>query len=352
MSYKVVHLVKDKIKTVYRFSGTDNNDRDKIFPDAINVEQQIHFDDSVHDVKLKILNELSKTMQITIGELYLFCKRKEVLSSEGIYQILTKNQEHDLVDNVFKNMVKNIDSDRNGDKLILAEKSIYEVNDLLDMKLDDEFTVTTALGQREFVTDYENPVIANPYNIEQFDRDIDRLTTRVSLLGLDQHLILDTGVLVENVIYLCTARDVLEQASISQKNILKLYFPMLYDKNINSLQDLIDNPPEDSDELLDDKTLESYEKVNMFYDIHNQPNNPRMTVLNRGIKYARVIIRPKHISKIPIEAIFKIVHATQTCIGFMLIKKLPMVTRSHIWTSRKFSKLSNCELRRGRLQYS
>ena len=293
MSYKVVHLVKDKIKTVYKFTGSADKDEDKSFPDAINVEQQIHFDDSIRDVKLKILNELSKTMQVTIGELYLFCKRKEVLSSEGIYQVLTRNQEQEreLVDTVFKNVVANVESDRNGDKLVLAEKSIYEMKDLLDMKLDDEFTVTAALGQREFITDDENPVIVNPFNIQSFDRDIDRQTTRVSLLGLDQHLILDTGVLVDNVIYLCTARDVLEQTSLSQKNVLKLYYPLLYEKNINSLQDLIDKPPED---LLDEKILESYEKVSMFYDIHNQPGNPKMTVLNRGIKYARVTIRPKH----------------------------------------------------------
>ena len=303
MAYTVVHLDKTGTKTVYKFSGT----QDKSEPDAVMVEQQIHFDDSIADVKRKILHELQKTMQITVDELYLFCKRTIKLNSAKIYQILTKKQERDLIDTVFKNVVANIDSDRNGKKLILAEKSIYEMSDLLDMQLDDEFTVVTALGQHDFIPDYENPVIANPFNIVSFDKDVDRQTTRISLLSLDNCLILDSGIIIDNVIYVCTARDVLEQTSLSQKNILKLYFPLLYDKNINSLEDLETNPPEDT--VVSDET---YEKVNMFYDIYYKNDNQPFVYSNNGIKYAKVIIKPTYEAKIPIEAIFKIVHATQS----------------------------------------
>ena len=79
MSYKVVHLVKDKIRTVYVFNEDDESIKLE-FPSVKNivmVKQQIHLDDSIREVKLKILNELSKIMQISVEELYLFCKRKQ-----------------------------------------------------------------------------------------------------------------------------------------------------------------------------------------------------------------------------------------------------------------------------------
>ena len=104
MSYKVVHLVEDQIKTVYVFSGVNDESIKLQFPNVKNIvmmEQQIHLDDSIREVKLKILNELSKTMQISVEELYLFCKRTELLSAETIYQTLTRNREYELVDYVF-----------------------------------------------------------------------------------------------------------------------------------------------------------------------------------------------------------------------------------------------------------
>ena len=323
MSYKVVHLVEDQIKTVYVFNGVNDESIKLEFPSVKNiimVEQQIHADDSIREVKLKILNELNKTMQISVEELYLFCKRTERLNAESIYQLLTRNREYELVDYVFAQAMSNIVSDRNGNTIDeIPDKSIIEPNDLLDMKLNDTFIINKVLGQKEFLVEQEVPITVNPFNAAATNKEFDKMTTRISLMSLDNQLVLNSGVQDGNddkIIYLCTARDVLETPSVlSERNLLKLYYPFLYDKNINSLEDLDEKSPEllgKSDELLNEKTLSSYDKINMFYDIFNNTDNQSLTYENKGIKFIKAVIHPIMSVNIPLEAIFKIVHATQT----------------------------------------
>lgn len=318
MSYKVVHLVKDQIKAVYVFSGVNDESIKLQFPSVKNivaVEQQIHLDDSIREVKLKILNELNKTMQISVEELYLFCIRTTKLSAEQIYQTLTRNREYELVDYIFAQAVSNIVSDRNGNTIDgIPDKSIIEPKDLLDMKLNDTFTINKVLGQNEFLVEQEVPITVNPFNAVATNKEFDRMTTRFSLMSLDNQLVLNSGVDDEDkIIYLCTARDVLEAPSVlSTRNRIKLYYPFLYDKNINSVEDLDAKSPELLGVLLDDKTLSSYDKINMFYDIFNQKDKEPLTYENKGIKFVKAVLRPVTTVNIPLEAIFKIVHATQT----------------------------------------
>ena len=299
MTYTVVHLDKTGIKTKYEFTGTTDN----LNPNAIMVK--IHPDDSIREVKHKIVNELNKTMQISVEELYLFCKRTTKLSSEKIYQSLTRNREHELVDYVFEQAMTNIDSE-----LEIPDKSIIEPSDL---NLDDTFTVNKVLGQREFLVEQEVPITVNPFNAVATNKEFDRMTTRFSLMSLDNQLVLNSGIQEDDeakTIYLCTARDVLESRSVlSERNIIKLYFPFLYDKNINSLEDLNEKSAELFGNLSDDNT---YEKIDLFYDIFNQKDKEQLTYENKGIKFVKLVIHPVTNVNIPLEAIFKIVHATQT----------------------------------------
>jgi hypothetical protein len=339
MSCKVVHLVKDKIKTVYVFNGQreDDGSINKIFPDVKNIvytEQQIHYDDSIREVKVKILNELSKTMQISVEELYLFCKRTELLSTESIYQSLTRNREYELVDYIFAQAMSNIVSDRNGNPIDeIPDKSIITPNDLLDMKLNDTFTINKVLGQKEFIVEGEVPITVNPFNAVATNKEFDRMTTRFSLMSLDNQLVLNSGIDEDSkIIYLCTARDVLETPSVlSERNLLKMYYPFLYDKNINSLEDLDAKSPElieKNDDLLNDKTLSSYDKINMFYDIFSQKDKEELKYENKGIKFVKAVIRPTMSVNIPVEAIFKIVHATQRV---QIIKYNPSERQENIY---------------------
>jgi hypothetical protein len=105
--YKVKQLLNGKINTIYVFYGKTpiENEEElfaKIFTDKENEliksegisvkfsEQQIHFDDSIGTIKIKILNEL-KVANVSIDELYLYCQKKETLNAISVYQSLTQN---------------------------------------------------------------------------------------------------------------------------------------------------------------------------------------------------------------------------------------------------------------------
>ena len=113
--YKVKLLKNNSIHVIYVFYGkkdkTMNNEviskqifsekeheeinRDK--PKIIFSEQKIHPDDSIATIKIKIINELNKTNSayknnVSMEELYLFCKKVEKLNTLSVYQSLTQNK--------------------------------------------------------------------------------------------------------------------------------------------------------------------------------------------------------------------------------------------------------------------
>lgn len=108
--YKVHHLLENSVATIYVFYGkkvpskNQNEIFKKIFTNEeieninkykINVifsDQQIHPDDTIGMVRIKILSELIKTDKISIHEIYLFCQKIEVLNSVSLYQTLTQNK--------------------------------------------------------------------------------------------------------------------------------------------------------------------------------------------------------------------------------------------------------------------
>ena len=108
--YKVKQLINGTINTIYVFNGkkTEENEelfkkiftedeRQKIESEKITVifsEQQIHFDDSIGTIKVKILNELKK--DIVLDEIYLYCQKNETLNAVSVYKSLTQNNKLQL----------------------------------------------------------------------------------------------------------------------------------------------------------------------------------------------------------------------------------------------------------------
>jgi hypothetical protein len=57
-------------------------------------EQQIHYDDTISSIKIKILNEIKKN--VSIEEIYLFSQKIETLNAISVYQSLTQNRKIEL----------------------------------------------------------------------------------------------------------------------------------------------------------------------------------------------------------------------------------------------------------------
>ena len=142
--YKVNQIVDGVIDSVYVFYGqpiVKNNEKEivkKLFtPTEIenikNIyfsEKQIHRDDTIGVIKLKILSELRK--KVPLGEIYLFCKKIEYLNPTAIFQSLTQNKKIKLTYQRLEQFLSNIDN-TNGDAFIMPEKKDeYELNDIIN----------------------------------------------------------------------------------------------------------------------------------------------------------------------------------------------------------------------------
>ena len=126
--YKVKQLINGTINTIYVFNGKKSEENEELFKkvfteeerqqiksDKITIkfsDQQIHFDDSIGTIKIKILNELKK--EIVLDEIYLYCQKNETLNAVSVYQSLTQNNKLQLTKVRLDQFLSNIVSDESG----------------------------------------------------------------------------------------------------------------------------------------------------------------------------------------------------------------------------------------------
>ena len=326
--YKVNYLVNNEIQKIIVFNGIKSKKKGPIHEEEIKrkngevykvpvfqSEQQIHYDDTIGAIKLKILNEFKK--MASLDEIYLFCQKVETFNPISVYQMLTQNKKLTLTHIRLQQFITNIVSDLDDDKLEdIPVKDIYTYDDILTLKLADrKFITNKVLGQKFFIVENEYPFVSNPYDVVDYDSFFER-ASRKSLSTLNSHLLLNTGDIVGNNIYLCLAKDVIHNCvtkNINQQTTIKIYYPFLYNKNINSYNDFTSSEEKynsDNSKLLTEKVLESFKTVDMFYDVYKLKKT-ELNYVSKGIKYIKVVIKPDFNIKIPLEVIFKVIHASQ-----------------------------------------
>ena len=249
--YKIKKLVNGNIDTIYVFNGRKTTEPDEelfkqIFTDEENEyikservsvkfsEQKIHFDDSIGTIKIKILNELKK--EISLDEIYLYCQKIEMLNAVSIYQSLTQKNKLELTKLRLQQFMSNIVSNEHGNTLKIPEdKDFYIFDDIFEMKFDNKkYIVNKVLGQKFFIVENEYPFVCNPYEVNDYDKFLER-SARKSLTTLNNHLLLNSGNIVDNSIYLCLAEDVIsyiDKKGLSEETTMKIYYTFLYN-NIN-----------------------------------------------------------------------------------------------------------------------
>jgi len=340
--YKVKHLVNNEIDTIYVFYGEKNLKGDsreddeiikKLFTDEEDDEikknktnivfsqQRIHPDDSIATIKIKILNEMvayNKTLNVSLEELYLFCKKVEKLNSVALYQSLTQNKKIALTKVRLDQFLSNVYEYPGGKSISEPEnKDLYSYDDIFEMKLDNkDFIVNKVLGQKFFIVENEYPFVSNPYDAKEYDKFLEK-NSRKSLTTLNNHLLLNSGEILDNSIYVCLAPNVLtylEEKELSEETTTKIYYPFLYNKNINGnddLEKLRDKLLQGDKKLNTERTLNNFRTVNMFYDIYHLRKS-ELNYVGKGIKYIKAVMKPDFDVKIPLEIIFKIVHANES----------------------------------------
>jgi len=350
---------KNVTEKIYVFSGSSLNDpisifikepENKIFSDIFNkdeinniknnkievvfVNQFIHIDDSIGIIKLKIFEAISK--EASMSELYLFCLKNEKLNPITVYQNLTQNDKLQLTQNRLNQLLLNLyNVDGNIIDFKLSEKEQYTFDDILKLDLlERDYLIGKPLGQK-FVFSNEYPFIADPFMVTEYDNILEN--SRRELTTLNSNLLLETGPIFRNTIYLCLAKNVFESENnndISTEYTSKIYFPFLYKDNIDTLEELETKQSkliEETSLKLTNDTKKNFENIDMFYEVFNNQKpsdkfseNPRLS----GITNLKVTMYPEFKVKIPIEVIFKLIHATQE---FPLIKYNPESRQENIY---------------------
>ena len=77
-------------------------------------KQQIHFDDTIGVIKMKIAIEFSK--QISLEEIYMFCLKEETINPITLFQSLTQNNKLDLTRVRLDQFLFNV-KDENGESI-------------------------------------------------------------------------------------------------------------------------------------------------------------------------------------------------------------------------------------------
>jgi len=279
-------------------------------------KQQIHYDDSIGTIKLKIISEFSNTF--SLEELYLFCLKEETFSPDSVYQTLTQNKKLPLTRVRLYQFLSNLIRNEQGEPVNfqIPEKSVYDYEDILALHLSDyKFWVSKVLGQKFFLVSNEYPYVYNPYDVQQYDEFIERVA-RKSMTTLNSHLLLNTGNIVENNIYICLAEDVLEYAEsqdLSSETTIKLYYPFLYKQNIISLSALREKKYELIERnrpLLTPEMTTNFQAVDLFYDMYKERTS-ELQYHYRGVKYIKIIMYPEIAVKMPLDIIFKLIHAKE-----------------------------------------
>jgi len=276
-------------------------------------QQQIHFDDSIGTIKLKIVREFSNTF--SYEEIYLFCMKEESFNPVLIYQTLTQNKRLELTKTRLDQFLLNIIRDDTGTpvQFNIPEKEIYDYDDILALRLDNKkFWVNKVLGQKFLIITNEYPFVVNPYDAIEYDKFLEK-ASRKSLSTLNNNLLLNTGEIIENNIFLCLAKHVLKENPDAHEYSLKIYYPFLYAKNILSLEDVNNKRLElieENKKKMQKSVSDTFESIDMFYDIFKDKKT-ELSYKNSGIKKIKAIIRPDYNIKIPLDIIFKLIHATE-----------------------------------------
>jgi len=180
--------------------------------DVFFINQSIHFDDSIGVIKLKIFDVIQK--KASMSELYLFCLKYEKLNPITVYQNLTQNDRLPLTKIRMNQLALNLyDDEGNLMDFELNDKPQYTFDDILKLDLTNKsYLVGKPLGQK-FVFSNEYPFIADPFLVTEYDTLLEK--SRREMTTLSSNLLLETGPIFRNTIYLCLAKDVFEIADIN-----------------------------------------------------------------------------------------------------------------------------------------
>jgi hypothetical protein len=270
-------------------------------------DQQIHHDDSIYHIKCKVIRHLGERI-ISYNEIYLF------MGIESPVHINSFIDRGELTEIEFRQFLMNIHIDE--DQLsAIPVKSAYTYDDLYGLDLSEIITTYIPLGLK--FTHTPNPLFsANPYDIISTDPPAYIPKMDNPLLLFENQLLLNYPHSKNRMIYACFADNVFQYSvdqNLDEIYMSELYFPLLTKSLISRRSDLLLR----RESLLDENakllkaTVHSDEMVDLYYNIYHTRKS-EFEYLKRGIKSYYFIIHPDSKFLLPLDILFRNVHASKT----------------------------------------
>jgi len=137
----------------------------------------------------------------------------------------------------------------------------------------------------------------------------------------------------KNTIYICRAENTLNYIQTQELKVsdcIKLYFPYLIKLDIYSIPLLLEKRRllvSNSKEMINSGFERDNNNVNLFYQIFEKKTSD-ITYIHKGLSKLDLILKPDIIYNLPLDIVFKILHAT---ISVPLIKYNPSKKMENVY---------------------
>ena len=294
----------------------------------------IHPDDSIFTIKHKLLSFISKEGEPrSYHELYFFSHIQKFNLQVILENLLEKSGS--ISADEYKQLLVNLNVKYNVLTKIGKDKETYTLEDMTELTEilhDKSRYYKTPLGKR-FRTTHNELFSANPFDMLSIPEK-QALWIQSStnpLESFEYQLLLNNygGHFEDNTIYACFAEDVLdycESAGISQEWATALYFPLLIKEDITS-QEALESNHRKLISATKKQAPANNDIIDFLYDIHEKKLG-EWSYLERGVGEFSIILHPEFKHILPLDVIFKNVHAT---LDIPFIKYNPGPRRENIY---------------------
>ena len=285
------------------------NDKSEI----IIINKQIYLDDTIETIKRKLILYCDDIE--AFDEIYLFMHQLIELKPTTVYQNLTQNGKLDLTHTRLVQFIQNVEG-LSMDKI--PTKEVYDYDDIHALDLDNSLRlVAKPIGQKFVAVETTYPFTVNPYDVTEstgYDDFLVKFADSITTT-MNKSILMNVGKINNNFIQVCMTHDVLSSAEtrgISQDSSIKIYYPFLAEKGVSNISQFAQIRPQlisESSKMIGPGFSRNIENVNLFYSIY-QNKTTNLDYREKGIKSIKLIVRPEYTFNLPLDIIFKLLHAS------------------------------------------
>lgn len=298
----------------------------------------IHIDDSIYDIKRKILYTLfekeASEEDIPVcnyDELYLFGVTKKNFDLLRYYRNLTDSENIPLnlsllgqslvnyqINSKFDDEVLNLYKDNEIGKTLSYEDLqkitfFYSENNekLCKIPLGQRFY--TVMDDNTQLQNIDESFVTNPYDLWKNAS----INNKQNIQSFENDFLFHFGEMYNNTIHVALAEyvfDFAEQNNVDTKTLSTMYYPVLSKKGISSKESLIENKQEllktSRNTFFDINHKTNFDKLSLFHNIF-EDKKYELNYDSRGIQSFFIVLHPEDRSKkMPLENIYKHIHAS------------------------------------------